>query len=285
MKNIFNRPLVYAHGTEEILKDLNQHIIDKKPFSTIRYGDGCLGIVCSFLSPNFIKEGKWMGGEKNGIANSVMRQQGIPKRERSDICKKVVWAANEANYIDCYDSFFVDISRSKGLGFLASNWKIIHENVGITNTSYCNPYLHYMSVVENEYNLFDVIKNRRVFCISNQIQVCNNLKKNSGAKVIDFYQIPRSGAKTQYPIHHPEIVSIITKKSNIYDIFLIGAGLLGKIYCGMVKDAGGRAFDSGRLFDLWSGIRKIDSVPKRFIKMCTKTMLAKRIKKTNSRVW
>lgn len=285
MATPFNRPLVPVHGTEEILRDLNQHIIDKKPFSTVRYGDGCLGIVCAYIAPQFVKRGKWSGGQKNGIANSVMRQQGIPLGSRLDICQQVVEAANNANYIDCYDSFYTGIGRSKGLGFIASNWKEIHEAVGITNTSYCNPYLHYMSIVYGEYNLHNIMRNRTVFCISNQVRICEKLKLLSGSKKIDSYQIGRSGDKANYQERHQVIMTIIANHATKYYLFLIGAGLLGKIYCDYIKKCGGRAFDAGRLFDLWSGVRIIDSVPKRFLRMDTNLLLARRILTSKSPVW
>jgi len=285
MTSPFNRPLVPVHGTEEILKDLNQHIVEKKPFSTVRYGDGCLGIVCSYIAPAFVKNGKWKGGQKNGIANSVMRQQGIPLNQRLDICKQVVQSADKSNYIDSYDAFYTGIGRAKGLGFIASHWKEIHGAVGITNTSYCNPYLHYMSIVYGEYNLHNVIRSRTIFCVSNQVQVCEKLQWFSGAKKIDSYRIGRMGDKSNYKEHYMRIMRLIKTNADKYDLFLIGAGLLGKIYCDYVKTCGGRAFDSGRLFDLWSGVRVIDSVPKRFIKMDTKIMLARRIMKPNSNVW
>jgi hypothetical protein len=37
------------------------------------------------------------------------------------------------------------------------------------------------------------------------------------------------------------------------EIFLVGAGYLGKIYCGWVKERGGIAIDIGSVFDLWAG--------------------------------
>ncbi|MEX0972449.1 MAG: hypothetical protein WDZ46_04230 [Solirubrobacterales bacterium] len=37
------------------------------------------------------------------------------------------------------------------------------------------------------------------------------------------------------------------------EVFLIGAGFLGKIYCGWVKQRGGIAVDIGSVFDLWAG--------------------------------
>jgi hypothetical protein len=78
---------------------------------------------------------------------------------------------------------------------------------------------------------------------------------------------------------------LIRNNAAKYDLFLIGAGFLGKIYCNEVKRCGGRVFDSGRLFDFWGGMRVIDSRPKRFIKMNTTKMLCERIKKHPSGVW
>ncbi|HKO39394.1 MAG TPA: hypothetical protein VJU14_13600 [Solirubrobacterales bacterium] len=37
------------------------------------------------------------------------------------------------------------------------------------------------------------------------------------------------------------------------ELFLVGAGYLGKIYCGWVKERGGIAIDIGSVFDLWAG--------------------------------
>jgi hypothetical protein len=37
------------------------------------------------------------------------------------------------------------------------------------------------------------------------------------------------------------------------EVFLVGAGFLGKIYCGWIKRRGGVALDIGSVFDLWAG--------------------------------
>jgi len=280
-----DRQLYYIHSTEEILKDLNNCIRKKKPFSVMRFGDACLGIMCSFLAPNFIKHGKWKGGQKCGLANSIFRQLGVPVKRRKLICNKLVKYANEANYIDSFDCYFTEMKSKKGIGNLAFSWKEIHELIGITNESYCSTFLHYFSIVDGEYNLFNVMKNRSVFCISNQVQVTNLLKDKSGAKIIDSYKIPRRGGKFHYQNHYRNVINMIKKNSTKYDLFLIGAGLLGKIYCGVIKENGGRAYDVGRLFDFWAGIRKIDSRPKRFIQMDHSKFLCNRLKNFGGKVW
>ena len=38
-------------------------------------------------------------------------------------------------------------------------------------------------------------------------------------------------------------------------IFLVGAGVLGKIYCDVIKEKGGIAIDIGAIFDAWANVK------------------------------
>ncbi len=280
-----NRPLVHVHTTEEILKDLLQHIERKEPFSTIRYGDAVFGMVASFFCPGLITVGKWRGRKGRKFSNTIMGQLTIPKEKREAIMRRVVRAADNANYCDCFDAYYY-LDTKKGVGIIGRKWKEIHETAGITNENYCNPYVHYFSIVEGELNILNVIKGRKVFCISNNVQIANRLKRLSGALSIETYMIPRRGRTGKhFRKHYEQIMSFIRNNAKKYDVFLIGAGLLGKVYCDEIKRRGGIAYDSGRLFDLWAGTRKIDSRPKRFIKMDKTIMLCRRIKKHPSGIW
>lgn len=272
----------YIYSTEEILQDLNDKIFKKEPFSTIRYGDAVFGMVASFLCPNVINEGKW---SRTKPANIIMRQLTIPVIRREEMIKRVVRAADNANYCDSFEAYNY-LYTKKGVGIIGRKWKEIHEGCGITNESYCSCFLHYFSITEGEYNLFNIMKGRKIYCISNQVEVIKKLKLKSGAESIGAYKIPRRAKSGQhFRKHFKKIISFIRKNSNDYDLFLIGAGFLGKIYCDEVKKSGGRAFDVGRLFDFWSGVRNIDSRPKRFIKMNREKMLCERIRKHPSGVW
>jgi len=269
----------YIYETNEILKDLNLHITKKLPFSTIRFGDACFGIVSKFLCPEVITKGKWSGKRGLKFSNSILGQLGIPSKKRIDVIKQLIYLANDANYIDSYDAFS-SLNTKKGVGIIGKKWKEIHEKAGITNTNYCNNFLHYFSIVDKEYNLFNIMKRRKVFCICNRKHVIRLLKEKSKAKVMDFYIIPKRGRSAgHYKNHFHLVEKTIKQNAKKYDLFLIGAGLLGCIYCGLVKENGGRAFDSGRLFDIWAGQRVIDSRPKRFITYDSSKMLCNRIKK------
>lgn len=282
---LLDKPRCKIHTTEEILKDLNQCIVKKKPFSTIRYGDAVYGMVASFLCPGLIDSGKWKGSKGRKFANTIMGQLTIPTNNRLGFINRVVRAADNANYCDSFEAYHY-LDSKKGVGIVGEKWKDIHECVGITNTSYCSCYLHYFSIVDGEYNLLNIMNGRKIFCVSNQVHIARKLQEVSGAATIDTYQIPRRGRSGKhFREHFRKIMNIIRDNARNYDLFLIGAGFLGKVYCDKIKRCGGRAFDAGRLFDLWSGVRVVDSRPKRFIKMNTNKMLCERIRKHPSGVW
>lgn len=280
-----DRDIYPVFTTDYILNDLEEHVKDKKPFSTVRFGDAAYGIIASFLAPKLLDRGKWKGSRGRKAANSILGQLTIPNPRREEMVNRMVDAAQNANYCDCFDAYFFLNSR-KGVGVVGEKWKDLHEAVGITNPNYCSPFLHYFSIVEGEMNLFEIMKGRRIFCISNQVQIANRLQKVSKAKTVKTYRIPRRGRRGRhFRDHYPKVMKFIRRNAKKYDLFLIGAGFLGKIYCAEVKASGGRAFDAGRIFDFWGGRRSIDSRPKRFIKMNPSKMLCERIKKHPSGVW
>lgn len=309
----------YIHGTQEILIDLNYHIETGLPFSTVRFGDGCLAICVSLARRNNSLSFRWPEIKHyKDITQSIFWKLGIPPNEGTAVIKKLIWSANTANYIDSQDAVFVDLLTEsslgrqfnrttnissiwdrlvlhrrhwrKGHGVLASKWKEIHIQTGIKNQYYCNPWLHYFSLINGEYNLLDIIEGKRIFCISNRIEnPVMLLRKTSGAEVVDYFRIPRRGGKRRgsrihYPRYFPQVSNIIKRKARKYDLFLIGAGLLGKIYCGLVKQHGGRAFDLGQIFDIWNG-KEIFSLPSNFLETRKGRLLFERVSNHNGRVW
>jgi len=299
--------MVRIFGTRYILKHLNSCIVHNKSFSTIRFGDACLFILSSTFCRQFEKG-------KGKISNKIFDGLNIPPNKRLEIVQDLVKYANQADYVDAQSAVLVEIPKflpimeefiksgntnfgqvwerlclktkgqGRGVGNVMSRWREIYKESGITNNSFCSPHLHSFSIIDGEYNLFDIMKNRNIFCISNNIEVCDRLQKKSGAKNIDYFRVVRRGSKKHYPLYYQNVMDIISKKAIKYDLFLIGAGLLGKIYCGYVKECGGRSFDAGRLFDVWKG-KNIRSIPARFLVMNKQKMLCERKKNKNGRVW
>lgn len=58
--------------------------------------------------------------------------------------------------------------------------------------------------------------------------------------------------------HYPDVFNHLKEHIKIMpaggNLCLIGAGVIGKIYCSWFKQAGGIALDIGGVFDLWSGL-------------------------------
>ncbi len=63
--------------------------------------------------------------------------------------------------------------------------------------------------------------------------------------------------KTPNQNHFPDVYNAIIKQIESADLrgmlFLVGAGILGKIYCSKIKKAGGMAIDVGSMMDVWMG--------------------------------
>jgi hypothetical protein len=57
--------------------------------------------------------------------------------------------------------------------------------------------------------------------------------------------------------HYPDVFNTLREKIQSSDLsghlFLIGAGLLGKVYCELVRQSGGMAIDVGSMMDVWVG--------------------------------
>jgi hypothetical protein len=130
------------------------------------------------------------------------------------------------------------------------------------------------------------MKGKKIFCISNKVQICEELKENSKISKLDFYKIPRQKiSDSHYIKHYNKVLTLIEENARNYDLFLIGGGFLGKLYCGHVKRNGGRSFDCGRLFDIWASVRILKGKPRKFLKQDLDGMLAVRFKKQKFNIW
>lgn len=267
------RDVCKVYKTKDILMHLESCITENKPFSLVRFGDAGLGIMASFLADNSVDFGrKWGGSSGHRMANAVLNQITIPNPHRERILKRCVGSANNANYVDSYDS---DLIGKFPLGKLAFNWKEVHQAVGISNTKYCSTMFHNFINVSGEYNIFDIMKGRRVFCINNIIHKIES-RLQSKCKVLDFYRIPGRGKKGgHYKNHYQKLCNLLSENAKKYDLFLIGAGLLASIYCDVVKLNGGRALDVGTLFYLWNGM-KVKSRASRYLTNTNKGLLCQR---------
>jgi len=277
-----------VHSTQHILKDLDNCIKRKKSFSVMRHGDTGYEIMHSYLVKNKknILPGINFGLNKRFTAsNKICNQLGIPHDKRREIARKIAIYSKNANYIDSPYAFSY-LNRSFGYSLNEVSWGRMMKSLKIKNNSFCNPLLNCFCVINGEYNLFDVMKKRRIFCITNNTKILPKVHKISKATKIDFIQIPVRNAKNaHYPNYFQKINKIIQEKAMNYDFFLVGAGYLGRYYIGMIKQCGGRAFDFGASFKLWKSGDSMRRKMRPFMKMNNSTLLCDRKIKTGSNIW
>lgn len=233
------------YKVDYILDKLQNAINNKVPFSLIRFGDGGLKLIYYFLTD-----------EKNEL-RKISEKEGIPLRKMREVLEAWRFFANSADFIDspqCYFEGFWDRykllgeKRSKKSYSLLRNWDIIYSLIGIENKNFCNPEINFLSILNFKNNLFDLLKNRKICCITNHDNIQNFLNISGieveVIKIVGWYQ--------NHFDYFKETIDKINNYINMdFDLFLIGAGELGRIYTGYIKFLGGRAFDLGSVFDFW----------------------------------
>ncbi len=98
----------------------------------------------------------------------------------------------------------------------------------------------------------------KIGIISSRSNIDTQIEKATGTPV-KLYQVPDKNIRQgkQKSIHFPDMFEKICENINVeYPgmLFLVGAGLIGKGYCDIIKRKGGIALDIGALIDCWVGI-------------------------------
>jgi hypothetical protein len=250
MWNICNKKTIINH--------LNRTIENKDPFSLIRFGDGGLKMMISYIH--------------NNIENLeiISNKEGIPIEELDNIM--VLWAvfANKADYIDTpyvyehgfkfwkrYKKDFIPINKKTNQ--LLKDWSILYKKIKIEvkNRLYCNPEFNWISILNYSPNLLDIMKDRKICFIS----VFENIPNLSSVYDVDFVQIV-GHYEDQYKYSFKNVISYIEDNIDKYDLWLNSSGELGRVYSGRIKELGGRVIDMGFVAQYWYNMKR----PERFNK-------------------
>lgn len=234
-----------------VMNDLFEAIKNREPFSLIRFGDGGLKIIHA-IHHNLRRN-----------LEIFLDKEGIPPNKIDDIIK--LWAkfANDANYIDCPDVYFrgnfwprIKNNHKRitpGTERKLKMWNQMYKRIGIKNTSYCNPEINYLSLIqlENSLSIFDILKECKKVCFITAIPDAVKNLQSEGYNV-KLLEIVKQYQHHYYTCFTP-VIETIEKTANDYDLWLVSAGELGRLYTGLIKYQGGRAFDMGFVAELWAG--------------------------------
>lgn len=236
---------IRIYTVREILTELDNCIKNKKPFSLIRFGDGGIKFLESII---------YNRNQQRFL--EILDKEGIPYNKVYPIFHLWGKFATEANFIDSPEIYFTDkfwprFTEQKRMRVLPTikDWKKIYQNAGFDNDRFCNPEVNFLMLIERNDcpNLIDVIKNKKVRSITDH-QVINKLL----SKFCDSSLLEISGwYQNQFVNSFRNVTKEIKRDAKKYDLWLVGAGELGRVYTGLIKKHGGRAIDIGSVFDCW----------------------------------
>lgn len=245
---MFNCNNTTIYTITEIMNEIDVAIKNKEPFSLIRLGDGGLKLIYSILYNDTIQIKK------------ISKKEGIPYSKFVDVFELWGYYLRRSNFIDSSEVYFTnkfwDRLRDERLGVSKKTtkklkeWKTLYYNAEIDHERFCNPETNYLSCLESKNpNLIDIITNRNVCIISTHnidklrrfIPICKHIDT---IKIVGQYD-------DHYNKCYNDVVDKLNRLSTKYDLFLVAAGELGRIYSGIIKENGGRSFDIGFMVDYW----------------------------------
>jgi hypothetical protein len=233
------------YTVREILEELDTCIKNKKPFSLIRFGDGGIKFLKSIIY-----------NVDHSRLFEILKKEGIPFNKVYSIFHLWGKFATEANFIDSPEIYFTDkfwsrFTEQKRNRILPDikNWNRIYYNADFDNDRYCNPEVNFLMLIQRSDcpNLIDIIKNKKIRCITDHEKVNSCLStvcNSSTLRISGWFQ-------NQYINNYRDVTKEIKRDAKKYDLWLVGAGELGRVYTGLIKKHGGRAIDMGSVFDCW----------------------------------
>lgn len=229
---------------EDIFGKLENCIEYKLPFSHIRFGDGGIKFIHSMLY-NDLKQ-----------LATIVKKEGLPRHSLVEIFELWGYYARRADFVDTPEVYYTGKfwPRIKKPGKPINpetdekmrDWVDLYERAEIDNDSYCNPESNCLMIIRmpGKRNLLDVLKGRKVCCITAKPEIKTLFPEWDIIKIVGQWE-------DQYKNSFKEVVKIIKSTARNYDVWLIAAGELGRLYSGIIKEYGGRCLDIGFVIEFW----------------------------------
>jgi hypothetical protein len=238
------------YKTNEILGKLDNCIKYKIPFSHIRFGDGGIKFLHSILFND------------SDQLDIIVKKEGLPKSKMVEIFELWGYYARRADFIDTPEVYFSDEfwnrmrTSKKSITHKTKEklemWRTLYSNAEFDNENYCNPESNYLMVIKNGVtkNLLDIMNKRKIAIITAKPEVKSKLHNYD----VDIIKIV-GHFEDQYKNSFKKVAKFIGATASKYDLWLVAAGELGRLYSGMIKENGGRCVDVGFVIEYWVGER------------------------------
>ena len=106
-------------------------------------------------------------------------------------------------------------------------------------------------------------------------ELAAGLRERMGATSVDLRLVPPQAAIARGPRadtgHWPGRYRELMRELQTIEpgnLWFVAAGMLGKVYCDVIRDAGGIAVDIGHTADVWAGVRSRASIKPASLDAC-----------------
>ncbi len=244
-----------------LIARLSRAIAARQPFSFLRMFDGEARFL-SYLSPRV--QAVLRPQELSGMVNSIWQSWFKEVIEVFDAA--AVQALGQAVLRACRSADVLGIASAElagndhyHFGFLAEMQAML---LAPGNPSYTNALVHHDLHREIPF-LAPLIENQPFLgFVGCHPELAARLARRFNIADHASFLVPGENGRTQLPAdvlgtgHFPHVYDRILAELRVPftgAVFLVGAGLLGKVYCARIKELGGIALDIGALADGWMG--------------------------------
>lgn len=281
-----------------VAREIRSRIIDEIPTSMIRLGDG-EGVLLGSLDPS---------NDQNKVDLRKFQRLwwGAEILEDSDLevlvadLRQAIMGADMVG-VPGWNRIIRDLHAFRGLPRNEGSRGILHTHNAIRKvaqqhtTSLTSKWITsaHLPMDLNYWNLFDFIFKGLKSCtiISSHSGLPAILSERFGFEEVQVIRLPgeykylsdreKKNYRPPFPVRHKEILQSLDGKTG--GLFLVAAGILGKMYCQRIKKMGGIALDIGALVDYWHG-RKTRSMKLNSSSVCD-PFQENKSKRVSPRLW
>ena len=253
-----------------------EHLSDRKPFSLVRLGDG-EGVLLSLSENSQIGDFQYLAQHFGGYGIRLHQLLLLKKMLTTSISKAdVVGIRDDILEVGFADHFFdlppkpfIEKFRKyfthckKGMPYSpARRIALLHQ--ALTQIAfrpeqkYSSCWIHFDLHLSG--HIFHILsREKRIGLITSKPSVTQKLSELFESN-IQLHEIPEKFEADRYALsgaHFPRRFFQLKNEIKVEFegmLFLVAAGLCGKIYCEWIRNEGGIAIDTGALLDAWVGI-------------------------------
>lgn len=271
IESLGNRNLINPKTHSLLENELISRIKSKKPFSLIRLGDGEGDLLFWLKHKDNYPHLAALSTLK--ILTIMFGKKAPTPHQWDNFVHYLDLAINESDIIGIpnYQQTSLALEKLKSNDSLSFDFRgntgivAVRDYLSTKNDQFyqdkiiCNWHVHHSLLAFMSTIIVYADKVSAISCYPNILEVLQENFNITKGQLISIppqaSNIKNSPDEFHYPERFTDINDYLKKTDSVEEgeLFLVAAGLLGKYYCGLIKQQGGMAIDIGSIMDVWMG--------------------------------